>query len=261
MGTMIQEAIQKIEELVKAGTKPVAFHPDCEPSHMYWLCHDGKAEQIEAIVSPRADRVFSLEALATLLVRCRAVDGEPVVYVGRGSVTAVVNDNGSRRERLKLDLPSSSEFETLVKMGSDRESADQGEFVNQLRIDLAGCIEPDIIELFRQIRATGDSEASGEIATGRESMGRRIRAEVQAGGRSIPDEIEVAVYVYRDLASSEYRMKLSCAVVVNCQEMTFALIPKAGELERVQRETDQYIVGDLQNRLPGTCVLLGRPLP
>jgi len=258
---MIEQAINKIQELTRAQVVQV----DAEPKHVYFFAQNGELTRHEAAQPPRKDELYTLESLLGMLKReLNGVDltiNQPTIYVGRDGVVALLSA-ANRRERFTLPLPQSREYHTLKNLAEGRAAMKHRDFVNLLRIDLAGCVEPDVIKLFSEIKVAANGENESAIRVGKESIGRRATAAALGAGHELPEDITVTLAIYRDLTMPKYQVPVVCALVTDLQEMTFRLIPKAGQLEAAERAVGDELIGSLEAAFAsytGLLVVQGSP--
>lgn len=219
-----------------------------EPSHVYFIRNrtTGELAKHEAAPAIRGyhlstidDVVEAVKAFATKVPKA-----DPVVFCGRGKITAILDEGTGRRERLVMDLPMSGEFEKLKEL-ERRSPMAQKQFVSTLRISLAGSVDPAVVSTFRDLKFSRSEDGESAQTNSKETVGRKVRMELAGGGKPIPDEIDVTPFVYRDLVDEPLRQKVRCAIDVNLDDSTFTLVPLAGELERAQRQTDLWIKSHL----------------
>lgn len=257
---MIAEAIQAVTEMANRAQEARVVHLPQEADDVYLLQKpDGTVERRIAEPAPRNYQLFTLYDLAVAIREIPARDRR-VVFVGRSQVSVSLDEAGARREWLRMRLPLSHEYKALKNCEALRTPLGQRAFVSMLRIDLAACVPADFVDVFRGLKCESKQTASSEVRPSRESLGREVLTEVKAGGKDLPEEVQVRVCVYRDLTDPEFHRVVRCVVQTDLQEMTFALIPVAGELERAQRETDELIRGQIEDTATAdVLVLCGNP--
>jgi len=267
---MIAEAIDRLQKLFQESQVASTFHPPAEPEHVYYLVQNGQADRRVAEPPPRANVMFSpLDLVKYLGFVLGQYKTDAAIFVGRGLVTAVLNERGDRRDQIIQNLALGHAFIALRGRELQRTGMTHRAFLQLLRIDLAGCIDGDSVELFRSLKLSTSGNTESSIRSGKESLGKAVASEALLSGKPIPEELPVALCVYEDLP--DRRQVVKCAVVSDLQEMTFALIPLAGELDRAQRETDTEIAEglrqllmaftgtDLVKALAGVQVFCGQP--
>lgn len=245
---MNADAIKAIQDIaVKAHGQDIVTTTH-EPSHVYFLRDraTGNLDRKEAAPAIRRYRLSTIEDMveAVKSFASKVEKARPVVFCGRGDITAILDENAGRRERLVMELPMSGEFEKLKEL-ERRSPMQQKQFVSTLRISLAGSVDPAVVSTFRDLKFSKSDNGESNIGNSAQTVGRKVQMEIAGGGKPIPDEIEVTPFVYRDLVDESLRQKIRCAIDVNLDDATFTLVPLAGELERAQRQTDLWIKAHL----------------
>ena len=182
-----------------------------------------------------------------------------MVYAGHGRCTAVTHKaelTPNAADRVWMNLPMAHAFAKLAILGGQRTPMGQRAFIDLVRIDLAGCYKPDDLATFRAIKFADSKSGDSTVEQGRASYGVSVKKEL-TGATAIPEEITLEIPVYEDLA--ELKLPVVCAVSVDLDHATFALIPLAGELSKAQRDVDEDIAGQLRALLPQHTVVLGSP--
>ncbi len=262
---MLKELFDAVCGLARTSMQPGIFKIESEPADVYRIRYaDGTlSDPITAQPRPRGYVLHSLEHFAEAVERSMGqgsadADANTLVFCGRGSAVAVLDETTHRRELLKINLPESTEFSTLKALERQRAAMDQETLIKRLRIDLALAVAPADLATFRAIKFEKRTAGQATVQTGASTLGLDVERKVTCGDKAPPDEITVNVCVYRDLAGEEFRKPVRCAVDTDLEKQTFTLIPMAGEIERAQAETDQQIRNRLCELLPtGVDVLCG----
>ena len=243
---MLKEAIQHIEDLCRAAGEMV-FSTPVEPEAYFMRGKDGLLVKHAAPLPLRSYAAFTLPDLADQ-VKHFGADGNNVVFVGNGAVTAILDEDKRRREQVRFGLTKTSEFETLKHQRSSRPGHTQKEFINLLRVELAGCAPPQLIASVRNLKFSRSSDGQSHVGTGKESVSSEVkRSLLTEGGDPLPDEVAITVNVYEEWRSKSGEIR--CSLDVDIDEAELRLIPMAGELERLQRETDTAIAEVLRQEL------------
>jgi len=255
---MLEAAIKAIVDLANNANRLKAYRPDAEPRHVYLLeQRDGTFISREAAPRPRYDVVHDVDSFAERVQTLAPEKGKSVIYISPERVCAVLDDTGSRRDRIDLPLlPNTPQFDA-VKVASREDLRNQAQFVDLLRIDLATAVDADTITLFRSLKGSRSSETRSSVQVGKESMGRDVHAEVAASGKDIPDTIIVTTPVY-DLPDFP-TAKIKCAVICDLMEMKFGLRPLAGEIRKAEIIAQRTIAVQGGSALSGYSVVLGEP--
>lgn len=207
--------------------------------------------RIELTPKPRSYVLHTLEDFAGTLKEMitRSAAPSPIVFCGRGNVTAILDEVGARREVLRVSLPYTEEFKTLKHLNEKRTPMDHRAFINLLRINLANCILPEVLSIFRSLKISTNTDGESKISVGSEAVGKRVQMELLSNGKAIPEELVANVQVYRDIADKEAKKFVGCAVDTNMEDGKFTLIPVGADIETVERELDAYIKTTLTSLL------------
>ena len=253
METNLAEAIEIIRDLAQeaAAPKPPQLVPLPEPGHIYALFDPDtkKLERHEARVAPRLYRCGHVEDVAKLInvFLAREETSDVFAFVQNGGVCVILNEKGDRRDRLVMNLTPSWPWKALCVGGAFSQAA----FIRHLRVTLNAQYQPDdIVTAVRKLKFGSTSDGRSEVQTGRASMGKSVEAHVagmDAGDLERFEDMTVTLPIYSDLLdpNQEYRVVtfgVECALDINVEEQKFALIPKAGELERVLLAADRRVM-------------------
>lgn len=248
---MIREAIQHIQEraLADATARTISVP---EPTGTYMIQVPGKDPEIRhAEASPRGYSAFSLVALCGQIDHFAEQDSKAsiLVYVGRGMVTVMLDETGTRRQRLTMTLPWSKPYQFVQALANEPTSDEyrwtQEGILWNLRTEIgADNIGPEnLLARLRSLKFSVASDGESEIKSGRESMGKQVTAAVTGGGEDLPDSCTLRVPVYADMVIDEEQRveRIACAIDINVSDATLLLKPLPGEVERAQREIDEAI--------------------
>ncbi len=151
------------------------------------------------------------------------------------------------------------EYETV--QGLKDWNLDQKEFISLLRVRLADCTTPEMVQLINVCKAvdfSSQTKGSREINLGRESMGFDIQDEVMSKVGDIPEEVVLDVRIFDDRELTQ-RHKISCIVEICAKSGTFRLTPKPADLRKeMEREMD-FLQGALIAGSDGCPVYFGSP--
>jgi len=256
------EAIGRIEKLAKDGNRVTTIQPPGEPSHVYLLITPDGVERKEADVGPREHSLFAIGDFAKAVQK---YGNKPIIFVGKGKITAVLDDGATRRNTLQMPLEFSHEFEQLSHMDRDRKPLSQKGLLSVLQVDLPGAVSSDTIALFRSLRFEKTEAGESAVKTSKESIGRKVQTEVFANGNEIPEEIAATICVYKNIADvapdvGDGKHGVKCVVQTDFTELTFTVIPVAGRLDEILMLEDARIQKMLQTDLGDDIpVLLGSP--
>jgi hypothetical protein len=241
---MIAEGLKTLAELVRAGLKTEVLQQT--PREMV-VNIGGNIERVAFPVSPRSHQVFSLGALVAYANAAAEEDaGRVIVWFGGDRVTAVLNDDGHRDERVKLVLETSGPWDLLWRLDAEGTWMDLRSFTRMLRVDLAGCIAPaDLLEPVRKIRFENGVTVNAESTRNRESLGREIVSQASAAAGAIPEVVTLGVPVWAT-PGCRWSFSLRCAVETDPAAGRLQLLPLPGEMERVRGLADAELASALE---------------
>jgi hypothetical protein len=257
-----RDTLQLIQETAQAAKTPKLVDVPGDGRTAYvW---DG-AELREIAVKPplRRHQVETLDDLVALAkawagdADCPPI-GSPVAWHNRNRVT-VVRDDAERREFATMELRFSKTLLRLADLEQDPRPMDQRQFVRLLRIELG--LDTLLVAKFRKLDWQSGAATKGEVAHGRDRMGREIQAEVQ-GVEELPEEIDVRLAVYANPGERDESIFLvRCAVEIDAANQRFTLTPLPDEIERVIDMAQASIRNRLEEGLaePEIAVYAGEP--
>jgi len=262
---MLAEVIEFIRGMAvrEAGTleKHFVLPPEgTEPEYVYFQRNAaGLLERKTADIGPRAYTVYRVKDFIAALGRLPG--GDRLVCVGKQSVTGLLSEKEDRRERAEMPLTHSRPVRELLCLAVEQKSLSQDAFIDFLRIKLAGCVDSDVVSLFRQLKFTNNSSGESSIETGRQQISRSVLKEMVANGREIPDEIVVKVLVYEELWGDMQSITwpVTCAVVIDFDRGKFTLVPLAGQLNKARIMTLENLADTIAAGLPEALVVCGEP--
>lgn len=249
---MIEAAIEKVKHLALEAASLLTVKVPAEPEDVYYL-HDrksGKYDRMTAEPKPRGYSASRLVDVVDLVKEFAARDASKkiVIFAAGGVVTVLLDEDGGRRERLKLTAPKSAQYLRLVKMCDERPFS-HVDFVDLLRIDLHGAVSDDFLGLVKSMKFRADSSGMSDVSPGRESMGRQVENEVLASGKVIPETTVLRVPVYEDLVDEDgqvYTGRVECVFVTSAGNCTLRLVPLKDQLLAAVREADAWVLEKLK---------------
>lgn len=282
---LTDEAIQSVAELAQAAQKAELFTvPSEHPAIWYTTKTDGTVQRHYRTPQPRNHRATRLvdvrRFVADHLVDfAGAVDdarGESrvTVWCWKGSVVAILDDEHHRLDQIKLQAPDSAAFQTLTRLSKSDEWLDQKAFLHLCKVELYGCVPSSFIDLMRQLKFTANQSGEGEVRAGRKSLGVSVQREALAGGREMPEEIEVLVPVYQDLIDGDdahdqsgeawdvFTTRVTCVLSIDYGANKLRLEPIPDELTRAKREADEWVFNKMKGMASDKVrVYCGSPNP
>jgi hypothetical protein len=234
---MIADALKYLAELSAAAAAPKPLDIK-DPRHAHFVIA-GEPAAVDVPEAPRAHEAGTLDDLVALANRFKGV-----VWYDSAAVTLVIDDDAHRVERATLPLITSDVFRKLTELRNSKPKLDQKAFVRLLRIDLAGTLDPVVLQKpASKLKFATDAVTSGTVSRQKESMGREISSRVESDG-DIPEDVTLMVPVYKT-PGERTPYPVRCSVEVDPGEGTFRLLPYPDELER----TTQLAVMSIGERL------------
>lgn len=253
---MTKDALQYLHE-GRRKPEDSLFRPAWLPdTHFAQMMQSGG---IEIQGMPGAPRSHCLDSLTAFCDAVNAYGDEKThVFVGQpgqsrqATIKAVLdNSDGSGRWHTLCYRPGvSHQYSTMLEM--EHQQFSHQEFLKLLRVDLHGCGLGQIERTFRSLKFRKTEGADRTVDIGKQSMGLDVEQSLVRktgdGDSPIPEEIEAHVHLYDDVLDTDgevlpYKVRLS--VDVDVVEGTFRIRPYPGELERVVRDTTQWIIDEI----------------
>lgn len=274
---MIEEAIAKIEQLATNRDNLRAFTVPQEPADVYFMetiSPNGERHVIRHVGEPKP-RAYTAQTLTGLVEQIKylytalakgteleVTDGEFAVFV-HGGVVTLVADESARRHKVRLSLPFTEAYQALKRMVGAGFACDQRALLWAFRTVFAGEVGPaGTIADFKQIRFKSRDDGSSDLKVGKESLGRDVEMEITAGGKELPETIQINATVYEgvpELAGVPgWKTRFDVAVDINMADKEFVLKVMPGVLELAMIKADQMIADEIQRLVPdGVHVLVG----
>lgn len=246
---MLKDALEFFAGIKAASIKPERVLTSDDPRTARVVI-DGSIQEVELPPLPRAHRAGTLDEVIAMANRFGGADtpgsaeGPPVVWYDPANVVLVIDDAGHRLERATLGLVTSDVFAKLEELASAKTWMDHKPFVRMLRIDLAGALEPGVLDRARSIIFESGSQAASTVAREKESLGRSISASVRAATGELPEETTLSVPVYKT-AGERDRYGIRCAIDIDHEQCRLRLFPLPDEVERVR----QLALDSIKDRL------------
>lgn len=210
----IQAPVQLAESLKKIATF-LDVPGDCRRK---LLVQANKHEFVAVPAPPRAHTVFTLADLLAYADKSGGAEIDPdddeqeesatplVIWHNRDGVVLVLDD-GDRRDRVSFMLELSRPWRILQAIESGNDSFSQKDFIRLLRNEFA--VSEAIVGEFRKINFKVLAQTSGEVARGRESLGKQIETEVKTGAAELREELLLEAPIYVNPQEDQpYRVKL-----------------------------------------------------
>lgn len=247
---MLKEAIEKIQEMAKEAWKPEQVELDPKRRHGALLTRDG----IEVYEHPQPVRHHSVQSLDSLVEICKLA-GAKSIWHNEVAIIAVLSED--RRDQAVLSLTKTTDFRAVEGLRGKISRMQQKPFIDCLTYMLG--IDKVVVQPFRRLDWRGSQAAHGTSDFGSSKMGKEIEATV-LGIDTLPSEIIVQTKMFRENVGQGV-LDLRCAVDIDPQAMTLAIVPDEQDLdaviEAVQCRIRQAIVDKLQDETVG--VYYGSP--
>jgi len=262
----ISASIQKITDLTERAANvnavPVLLNIPGQAKHVVHLYNKlmAKLERVELEPEKRDYKATSIQSLIGVINQfapkaTTAGEPDPVpdtdvwAWVNKGTVVVQLHQSGDRRDRVTLALQRSDSFKALETLGKAGQ-VNQRTLLDYLRTQINCAHTPDLLPLVKRLKFSASTAGDSTVGNGRESMGKRVEAEVAGlDGGSMPEVVEFDVPVYDDLFDEQgyvVKKRIECSFDVNTLEQSFAVKPRAGEIEKALRELDQYLIDQIK---------------
>lgn len=226
---------------------------------------------IEGTAMPRVDTVHRIEDIVSVTTRRLAekrladagVSAE--VFVGDERIVSVFTEAaGFRGESVSLPLHRNAAYEAVKTLAKQPRWFEHQDFVDFLRITLAGCVNPNDFKTFKSLRFQNADNGASTVNVGRESMDRSInRATLTGDGADIPETITLDIPVYDECLDygNLLRWDVTCAVAIDTQNRRVTIRPMAHELDAAAREAKTWLLSRLDGVPEGVLCVTGSPSP
>jgi len=243
---MISEALQF---LIGQGLKAADPKPVYESTALKRVVIDGKLVDVPKALPDRKHDVEALDEIVALAKRfAGAENSSPVVWYSSSGVQLVIHDDEYRADTATVEFSETAVWETVRQL-EKKAWLDQAAFVRLLRIDLASALDSAVLlDRVKRLKWQAGSTTDRVVGFGKESLGRDIKAEVNAESE-IPEFVDLAVRVHSNPGEDE-RWVIHCAVEINAPEAKLRLVPLPDEIARVSNLVVASIAERLRAGLP-----------
>lgn len=201
---------------------------------------DGTVLRQEGAPARRDHYLLDIPAL-TNWVADHAADN---IWYSRNGIVALWDDD-DRRDKASITLEISKQIETLTRLEASKEIFDQRKLLRLWKVDLRGCIAPDMIDTLRAIKFT--QAAEGQVQLGKSSLGKTAMAEL-SGASALPEVVQVNVPIFHNCVPY-FRAVMECAILINEETNNFYFYPFPGEIEKAIIAGENHLGGLLENCL------------
>lgn len=251
-GDILVETIGKVEQLVTRAQRAQLIACPAMPKDKVLI--EKTPGNVEGFDVPRAAVVDKASTLAGLAQQINAIDDDSTdavasVYVGNDAISVVWDDN--RRDRITMMLPWSEPF-TVLARPDGLAGCKQRDLVWLLRSTFRGMFSPpELLPALRNVKFTNAGESDTNLQHGRESLGRKVEAEV-AGAGAIPEEVLFSVPVFSDVSfeGNQFVASVLCALNIDLAEQRFTLKPVPDAIAVAKRLANEWICGILRHLCP-----------
>ena len=234
------QAIESIRELAVAAARDEIVQPGFFPPGKFYLRDkDGSLALKEAPVAPRNYKLNTIDDF-TDAVKKFGENEHAVVFCSGCGLVCSLDEDTDRLHRLRMPLTLTDEFQFLQHLRAARAGLKQKSFISLLRIDLARACDVALVDSFRHLKFNKTKDGTSIVKPGNEAMSAELKLEVLIDGKQIPDSCALSIQVY-DQVGDVQMQRVNCAIETDLEELTFTLIPLAGELEEAQRKVDEEI--------------------
>lgn len=239
--------VKTIAELVVAARRP---------SWEAFPGHDERKQLIGADgstigdpwIPPRRYEASSVEGLKSQLDAFKVVDW--TVFIGSGSVVAVMDEDDDRQDRITLPLLRTESFVQLSDARSCLSDKDQKEMEWKLRSTFAGRVQPaTFAPTIRQLKWKSDKKGASDVSHGRETVDLSVEQELSGiESDGFPEVVTIQTPVYEEIAlmGQDVLFGIQCAVRVNVADRTFTLKPLEGEVGRAENHALELIATEVR---------------
>lgn len=241
------KTVQSIALLARGAAELQVIEVDEEPYGVYYLHNSltGVTERKQALPGPRRYKVYNLTDLAAAVKAWEK--GGAVVLIGTASIDAVMDERQRYEQwsdKIQMHLRATMQYTQALELQVCPQWMGQRKFIDWLRIHMAGTVERETIDLFRQLKSSSQGAGAAEVQTGKESVARSVHKELK-GATDLPEEITLKLSLYEELADEVYVQPVRCALSISLDEMSFCLMPLAGELTKALRNVQALVQGEL----------------
>lgn len=240
---MLKELYERIAEHVAAAQKPHVFDvPGVTSKRLLSRYPDTELVEIPLEPEDRRHRVLRVEDLGTW------ADEHSVTWVGRAGVVVVMNDKGLRGDRISLDLHPSSQIEALTSLPA--QGLPHRPFVQFIRLFLRKELDVAFAGLYTMLctaKVKHTRQTHSQVSQGQDAFGEDISAEAM-GLSDAPETIILRLPMWREL---DIKIDLTCELVINAAEQTFAIVPQGDALDRAWESALEILTEQVKGEVEG----------
>ena len=253
---MIKEGLEKLEQLIAAGQKPVSLD---------YLGLGGRAFAMGGDITNmppplkrrQAGSLDDLIAAVNASAAASAEDDElppgPEVWVSAAGVTALWRADDSR-ESIVFPLTFSAAWRVLRSWSASPQMLEQKHFIWQL-VHVFEC-DPALVAPWRKLSWTSSASAVGEVERRSDRLGREINSQV-SGAADLPETVPLTVPVFREKGQRE-QYTVVCKVEIDAPANRLGLLVKDSELSAIEESHLDGILSQLREQLTGVPCYLGQ---
>lgn len=245
----VAQALDQLVGLARESRKPILLNlPGTNEIRVF----DRDGVQVEQVIAPRRHTAHTISGLADVVadLAVREITDDVRVFVGRGCVKAVLNEDGDRNDTVTMELEACSSMETLLKADKDG-SFKQRDLIWLLRSQFSAAIKPEsFLPDVRGIKFRNDSKGTSGVQHGRETVDLSVEKTISGiNDQTFPETIELQTPVFEQLATSGFKAIVTCAVDILVDEGSFRIKPVDGEIERAYDEAARFMSTSLAAEL------------
>lgn len=258
---MIQEAIEKIEELAVAANAAVPCDVGNPLLKAFYLPASEEFRQFTVEPPPLRTTHWTIKGFCEFVNRhVTGAEGQETVYVSADGAVCVIDDGIAehRTDRITLQAERSVVLNPATFDAAANKGLDQAAFLRLLKATLASCrFDCDLVAAVETIRWRNNDEGSSTRSNAGDAMGRSVRAEVQGVKAPLPDEVTITFPPF-PLESSIVDVHIKCTLIVDHESRKFYLIPQPHEIARATNEASALLADEIDSQVMAT-VVVGKP--
>lgn len=254
---MIAEALKFLHDRFAEGTAAkekvhlLKIPPTTEGAYLV-VGKDGEATRV---IPPAPPRNHTLNAVADMQTAIRWAyqdlnqdEGSVLTcWYDRSGAVLVLNDDGDRRDMVRLKLETTPVWDLLKELESDEPDYTHAELIQIIRLKLSPYLGSGelqaILAPLRVLDFGNNSTGQSTQDQHRQGFGKTVDNIVASKAGKIPDEIRISAKIYRDpLLAQNYTVRL--ILDIDAASETFKLTPYPEDIETAE-ERATTILGNL----------------
>lgn len=229
-----KDAIEHIQKTAGQSVEPKVIGIPGESTRRVrvWMPGSTSLTEIKVGSAPRKDVAFDVYSIPGLVVDAIGKIASPnaAVYVSPSCIEAVLDDNGERVERIRMDLTATRQFKALLELANAEQIkfVEHIAFMRSLRVLFdadkdqgASLVYATLSALNFRTNVTADSQ----VKHGDESLGKSVEAQVLTKGSmtALPEEISLSLQVWDEYP---FILSITCRIEIDSAAAKLALVPQ-----------------------------------